>query len=117
MRERAVIRIASLAQIEAGQLSVPTHAEAGRLKLLDGPLINLLLVFIQAVLLKKLSQLFVEAGVLRVAIQFSAQKRERIGQSLHRHQAREIAVEDLRILARAGLPHRPSASRSVVRRS
>ena len=113
MRQRRVIRIALLAQIEASQLAVPSRAAV--LELPDSPLVDFFLLRVQAVLFQKIGQLFIEAWVLRIAIQLPAQHLQRIRQPLQRHQPRQIPVQHLRVLAGARAARSLTASRFASR--
>src|ERR1035438_5659716 len=88
--------IALEAQVVAGQLVVPRLVgEAG-----NGTAIDLLLLGAQPVLIEENRETLVKPGVVRVAINFTAQHAERGRDLFHFHQARQVTLQHARVFGR-----------------
>ena len=91
------IGVSLVAQVEARQLVVPG---AIREPCQRSP-VDLLLLSAQSVLIQKYCQPFVEARVVRIAIDLAAEHGQCLGNLFQLHQAGQIAFQHSRILGRA----------------
>ena len=75
--------------------------EHRNVELVDGLAVDLFLVFAEMVLIEKGGEFLVDAGVVGVVVNFSAQDGECLRQLLEGNEASKVAVEHLLVLGRA----------------
>ena len=92
-RELVKRLLTTAAQVEACKLVV----ERGAVESVYGTLVDLLLLRGEVVLLQELGESFVEQRVVGIAVQLSAQYRERCGKLTRCGEAAEVAIEYLGI--------------------